>query len=332
MTRLRTLHAVTTHSTTVCAIAPGGVGNLGPGLDILGCAVEGLHDRVWATRVDEAGISIDEPGHPDLPRDPERHTSALAAAEVLRRAGAEDVGVALTIEKGLPVSGGQGGSSASAVAGAVATNALIGHPLSENQLIEAALAAEMKISGCHADNVAPILLGGIILVRAIDPLDLVRLPTPDNLRIVLAHPEYQLSTAAARRVLPARIDRKTAFYQAAQVGAIVAALAAGNLELLGRAIDDRIAEPARAPLLPGFMEAKRAALAAGALGCSISGAGPSIFALTDSDATGQQIAVAMCDAYEACGIKATARVTVVDQIGARLVPNSDAAPTLRLLD
>jgi len=331
MTRLRTLHAVTSHSTTVCAIAPGGIGNLGPGLDVLGCAVEGLHDRVWATRLDEPGVCIDEPGHPDLPRDPELHTSAIAATEVLRRAGAESVGVALTIDKGLPIAGGQGGSAASAVAGAVATNALIGHPLPEYQLIEAALVAEAAVSGRQADNIAPILLGGIILVRSIDPLDLVRLPVPDALRIVLVHPEYQLNTTDARRALPARIDRQTALHQAAQVAAIVAALAAGDLELLGRAIDDRIAEPARAPLLPGFAETKYAAMAAGALGCSISGAGPSAFALVESEPVGQAVAVAMCDAYEALGIKATARVTVVDRVGARLVPNSDASPMLRLL-
>jgi len=189
-----------------------------PGLDVLGCAVEGLHDRVWATRLDEPGICIDEPGHPDLPSDPEKHASAIAAAEVLRRAGAESVGVALTIEKGLPVAGGQGGSAASAVAGAVATNALIGHPLSESQLIEAALAAETIISGRVADNIAPILLGGIILVRDLDPLDIVRLPVPD----FTAHRACPSRVPAEYRpragVLPTRIDRRRHFIRALKLG------------------------------------------------------------------------------------------------------------------
>lgn len=296
------------------ASAPGGIGNLGPGLDVLGCAVAGAVDRVDATRSENPRVQVIDPGHPELPTDPALHASGIAAAAVLRRAGVRDFGVELRVTKGLPLAGGQGGSAASAVAGACAVNAILDSPLEEAALLEAALEAETSLAGRHADNIAPILLGGIILVRSLDPLDLVRLAVPPALRVVLAHPAQRLTTAAARAVLPRTIDRATAMAQAAQVGAIVAALASGDLPLLGRAIDDRIAEPARAPLLRGFVEAKRAALAAGAYGCSISGAGPTSFAFAD-DGTAPAIAAAMRDAYLAAGIEASTRITCVDERG-----------------
>jgi homoserine kinase len=265
----------------------------------------------------EPGVRLDDSGHPDLPRDPNRHASAIAAAEVLRRAGSH-VGVALSLEKGLPLSGGQGGSAASAVAGALATNTLLGDPLDERELLLAALVAEERLAGRHIDNLAPALFGGILLIRSIDPLDVVRLPVPPNLRVVLAHPQMLLRTTDARAVLPAMVDRATAIAQAAAVGAIVAALYSGDLSRLRGAIDDRIAEPARTPLLPGFAAAKAAALAAGALGASISGGGPSAFALVDGDADAITVMEAMIRAYSAQGVTATGRVARIDEVGARI--------------
>lgn len=303
----------------VRVFAPGGIGNIGPGLDILGCAVTGAGDSVVATRIDTPGIRLDDPGHPELPSDPARHTSALAAADVLRRAHAEDVGIALSVEKGLPLAGGQGGSSASGVAGAVAANALLGDALTWQDVLGAALHAEEQVAGRHIDNLAPILLGGILLVRSVEPLEVVRLPVPSSLRIVLVHPDQRLRTADARAVLPTSIDRETALAQASAVAGMVAAFCTGDLSLLRSAVNDRIAEPARAPLLPGFIEAKRAALGAGALGCSISGAGPTAFAFAASDADAARVADGMCRAYAASGVNAAARVARVDEDGARVV-------------
>ena len=202
------------------AFAPGGIGNLGPGIDILGCAVTGPGDVVEATTVDGTGVRIEAPGHPDLPTDPERHASGVAAVEVLRRAQATTVGVALRIEKHLPLAGGQGGSAASAIAGAVAVNALLGSPLDNHELLLAALVAEERVAGRHLDNLAPALLGGIVLVRSIEPLVLVRLPVPPTLRVVLIHPEMQLRTADARAVLPSVVDRATAMAQASAVASM----------------------------------------------------------------------------------------------------------------
>ena len=308
-------------ATRVVVSVPGGIGNIGPGLDVLGCAVAGLRDEVTAEWSDTAGITLLDAGHTDLPKNPKRHTSAIAAAAVLdeaRRRGVAPAraGIALTVRKQLPLSGGQGGSAASAVAGAVAADALLRSSLETTALLHCCLAAEETVAGRHLDNIAPSLLGGIVLVRSLDPIDIVRLPVPDGLCVVLAHPSQRLRTSEARGVLPTSLPRGDVVHQLAQVGAIVAACYASDLALLGRAIDDRIAEPARAPLLPGFVEAKRAAMEVGALGASISGAGPTAFAFVAGNAAGERVAVAMREAYRAAGVECTTRVTHVDPNGA----------------
>jgi homoserine kinase len=306
------------------ALAPASIGNVGPGLDVLGMAVTGPGDRVTAERTTERGVEIDDPGHPELPRDAAKPASGIAARQVLSRAGAEGTGVRLTVEKRLPLSGGQGGSAASAVAGAVAVNRLLGDPLDFLELLACALEAEAAVAGRHADNLAPALLGGITLVRSMDPMDVVSLPVPLALRVVLARPDQRLRTAEAREVLPRFVTREAAIAQMANVAAMVAAFASGDLALLGRALDDQIAEPARAGLLLGFVEAKAAALAAGALGGSISGAGPTSFYLTDSDARAEAVARAVHASYESRGIRCVARVARVAPLGA-LKLGGDAA-------
>jgi homoserine kinase len=307
---------------SVRAYAPGSMGNVGPGLDVLGLALTGAGDTVTAVFWDDPGVVIRDAGHPQLSRDPAQNSAGVAASEVLRRAGLhEDRGIALYVEKGLPLSGGQGGSAASAVATAVAVNALAGGPLDVSALLDACLAAETAVAGRHLDNVAPSLLGGLCLVRSLDPPDVVRLPTPPDLRIVLALPEQQLRTADARAVLPRVVPLAVALHQAAHVGALVAAAVSGDYALLGRALEDHIAEPVRAPLLPGFSAAKAAALQAGALGASIAGSGPTAFALAQGDEVAARVAAAMTAAYAAKGITCTTRVAQVDQEGARVVPS-----------
>jgi len=299
----------------ITASAPGGIGNLGPALDVLGCAVAGARDEVTVAWRDEPGIEVADAGHADLPRVAERHTAALAAAAVMRRVGAKH-GLTLWCRKGLPLSGGQGGSAASAVAGAVATNALLGNPLGTDALLASCLDAESAVAGRHLDNIAASLLGGIVLVRTLDPIEVIRLSVPRGLILVLAHPAQRLLTVDARRALPEQVSRADVIHQIGNAGAMVAACYTGDVALFGRAIDDRIAEPARAPLLPGFLAAKRAALDAGAYGVSISGAGPSAFAVVSDDLIAHAVATAMRDAYVAAGIECATRVTRVDPEGA----------------
>jgi homoserine kinase len=316
-------------SISAVAYAPGGIGNLGPGLDILGCALEGAGDTVSATWSDSPGIVVAEPGDPTLPRDPDRNAAALAAGAVLARAAAlgiraEAPGLVLRVTKGLAIAAGQGGSAASAVAGAVATNALLGGPLDRQELLAAALVSEERLAGRHLDNIAPALLGGIVLIRSMEPIETIALPVPESLFFALATPRYQLQTARARAALPTDVPLATALHQAAQVATIVAACYCGDVTLLGRAMEDRIAEPVRAPLLPGFTDAKKAALQAGALGASISGAGPTAFAVCDSETTAADVAAAMARAYRASGWECVHRVARPDRIGARLL--KEAAP------
>ena len=282
--------------------------------------MNGVRDEVEACFTDRPGLHMDEPGHRELPRDPTQHAAGIAALQVIKSARGRlrksGTGISLRVTKRLPLSGGQGGSAASAVAAATAVNSLIGSPMDTRELLRAALAAEALVAGRHLDNVAPALMGGIVLVRQCDPPEVIALPVPKRLRIALVLPDQRLRTADARAVLPSEVPRQAAMVQAANVATIVWALEHDDLELLGRAIEDVIAEPARAVLLPGFLDAKRAALSAGALGCSISGAGPTSFALAADDETAQQVVDAMGAAYVDCGVKATGRVACVDERGA----------------
>jgi len=303
---------------SVRVFVPGSIGNVGPGLDILGLAFRGAGDTLLAERVTGGRVVVEEAGHPDLPTSSTQHASALAARAVLRRSRKTGIGLKLRLIKGLPLSGGQGGSAASAVAGAVAANALLGRPLGVEGLLLSALEAEARVAGRHLDNIAPSLLGGLVLIRSVEPVDVVRVPIPSGLYLVLAKPGYELETRRGRSVLPAAVPRAVALHQAAQVAAIVAAAHSGDLALLGRAIDDRIAEPVRAPLLPGFVEAKRAALRAGALGCSISGSGPTMFAMARGHRSARQIGAAVARAYRRAGFLCDIRLTTPDLVGARV--------------
>lgn len=308
------------NSVRFLATTPGGIGNLGPGLDVLGCALAGRRDEVIAAWSSTPGIEVLDAGHPDLPADPLRHASAIAAHAVLTEAQRRGVelrapGIAISVRKGLPLAGGQGGSAASAIAGASATNALLGEPLDAYALLECGLTAEASVSGRHLDNLAPALLGGIILIRSMDPTDVIRLPVPSGLKIILAHPEQRLSTAQSRRSLPEVIPLAVATHQIAQVSSMVAACYLDDLALFCRAMVDRIAEPARAELIPGFGAAKAAALGAGALASSISGGGPTTFAIADSDERAGAVAEAMHAAYAAMRIACTTTVTEIDPQG-----------------
>lgn len=216
-----------------------------------------------------------------------------------------------------------GSSAASAAAAAVAVNALFGSPLSKEQLVLAGLESEAAVSGYHADNVAPSLMGGFILVRSYKPLQLIPLPHPahSDLFFVLVSPEFEAPTKEMRAVLPKEITMSDHVFNCSQAAALVAAVLQGDLPLLGRSLSsDSIVEPKRRPLIPGMLEVKEAALRAGAFGCTISGAGPTAVAITDSEEKGNVIAENMVAAFlEGGNLKATASVQRLDRQGARIV-------------
>jgi len=249
-------------------------------------------------------------------------TRACVAANALLLALGEKRGVALTITKGLPLSSGLGGSAASAAAAVVAVNALVGGNATPDQLVAAALIGEgLGKGGAHPDNIAPAICGGFVLVRHPHPPDIIRLPVPKGLTCVVIHPDLEVETAKARALLGTTVPLADAVKQWANLGALVHALHTSDFDLLARSLEDSIAEPRRAPLIPGLANIKKAATDAGALGSSISGSGPSVFALCRDRATADRVAVAMTAAVaKEIGGESQVYVSPISSRGAHVIP------------
>src|SRR5262245_54942003 len=272
---------------TATAFAPATVSNVACGFDVLGFAIETPGDEVTATLA-PSGVRIDliEGDGGRLPRDAAKNTAGVAALALLAKLG-ERRGVTLTIRKGLPLSSGLGWSAASAAAAVVAVDAVLGANLPLETLIACAFEGERLGAGsAHADNIAPCLCGGLVLVRRPNPPDIIRLPIPKDLVAVVVHPDLEIETARARALLGTTVPLADAVRQWANLGAFVDGLHRGDLSQISRSLEDSIAEPRRAPLVPGLALIKRGAVDAGALGCGLSGSGPSLFALC----VGQEIA------------------------------------------
>lgn len=306
----------------ITVFAPGSVSNVACGFDVLGFALDEPGDIVTAAPQNEIGVSI-AAIHGDggrLPLDPRRNTASAAVMALLHRLETTR-GVTLTIHKGLPLASGVGSSGASAVAAVVAANELLGRPAPMDLLLECAMAGEQAGCGAiHPDNVSPTLFGGFVLARSAQPPDIVRLPVPPGLACAVLHPRIEIETGAARKLLGDQVLLKDATRQWANVGGLVAALYSNDLALLSRSLVDSIAEPKRASLVPGFAEVKAAAISAGALGCSLSGSGPSIFALAASLEIAQAAGAAMQAAFDrASNAGADLWVCRVGRQGARIV-------------
>lgn len=303
------------------AFAPASVSNVACGFDIMGFALEGPGDRVTVRRSDTPGIHItDVRGCKEaLPREPRLNT---AGAPVLAIAGRCQYGggISIEIEKGFPMGSGLGSSAASAVAAAVATNALLDAGLSKKDLLEFALAGEMVASGsCHADNVAPSLFGGFILVRGYDPIDVISIATPDTLWCAIVHQHFTIATKESRKLLPEAVPLKDVVVQTGNAAGLVAGLLTSDLSLVGRSLHDVIAEPARAHTIPRFQELRNAALEAGALGCSISGSGPAVFALASGPDAARKCAKAMVRSLGITPGPHDVYVSPINNVGATLL-------------
>jgi homoserine kinase len=278
------------------AFAPGSIGNVGPGFDVLGLAFEGAGDGVTVELTKGASRVVDVTGVDAelVPRDPDRNCAVIAAQAALRGTGWNAI---VTIHKGLPLAGGMGGSAASSVAGAYAARSALGFGGSATALIAAALEGESAVAGRHLDNIAPSVVGGLALSRSVDPIDVVKLPVAAGWWIALVTPRVRIQTKDARALLPDETDRATWIQQMANTTALAHAFAIADGALLGRALDDRYAEPRRAGLIPHFHDVKKAALDSGAFGCSISGSGPTLFAIAPDEATAKRCAEAMQTAF-----------------------------------
>jgi homoserine kinase len=305
----------------VTAFGPATVSNVACGFDVLGFPIEEPGDFVTA-RLTASGVQIDDiiGDEGRLPREAERNTAGVAARAMLEAAG-DRRGVALTIRKGLPLSSGLGGSAASAAAAVVAVNALIGGHASIDTLVRCALEGEgLGAGGAHPDNIAPAICGGFVLVRHPNPPDIVRLPVPAGLTVVVVHPDLEIETARARALLGTSVPLADAVRQWANLGALVHGLHVSDFALISRSLEDSIAEPRRAPLVPGLAVIKRAAVDAGALGCSLSGSGPSIFALCRDRSVAERVAPAMTAAVlKEIGGKSQTYISSISTRGAYVV-------------
>lgn len=307
----------------IAVFAPGSVSNVACGFDVLGFALDEPGDVVTAAPQADAGVSI-AAIHGDggrLPSDPRRNTASAAVMALLHRLEATR-GISLTIHKGIPLASGVGSSGASAVAAVVAANEVLGRPAPMTMLLECAMAGEQVGCGSiHPDNVSPSLFGGFVLARSAQPPDIVRLPVPAGLACAVLHPRIEIETGAARKLLGDQVLLRDATRQWANVGGLVAALYSNDLELLSRSLVDTIAEPKRAALVPAFAAVKAAATAAGALGASLSGSGPSIFALAASMEIAQAAGAAMQRAFDAASSAGSDLwVCPVGRQGARVIP------------
>ena len=304
---------------SVLVHSPATLSNLGCGFDVLGLALAAPYDTIRVARSATPGVRITHLDAYNLPTDPARNVAGVALLELLK-AAPEAIGFDMEITKGIMPGSGVGSSSASAVGAVVGANALLNNRFSKLQLIDFAMAGEALASGArHADNIAPAMFGGFTVVRALEPLvDIVALPAPP-LWVAVVHPQIEVKTSDARRVLPAAVPLSLAVRQWANVAGLVAGFLTADYALIGRSLDDYIVEPARAALIPGLAEARRRALAAGALGGGISGSGPSIFMLNRDEATATAVGAALGSVFAELGIAFNIYVGPVATEGARVV-------------
>jgi homoserine kinase len=302
------------------AFAPASVGNVAVGFDILGQSVAALGDRVRVSRRAEQGVVIRSITGvvQDLPLVAEKNTAGMAAL-ALQKELALPFGFELEIEKGIPLGSGLGGSAASAVAAVVAAAALVERPLDRTQLLKFAMQGEAVASGSvHVDNIAPSLFGGLVLTVGIDNPHVKQIPVPPSVRCVLVHPHMVLATREARAILKKTVDLSDVIWQQANLAGFLAGCYTSDLPLIRESLLDVVIEPQRQVLIPGFAEVKQGALSAGALGCSISGAGPTVFAWAEAK-DAEQVRANMVSAFRKHGLETDSWVSTIDRQGARVV-------------
>ncbi|MFO1455818.1 MAG: homoserine kinase [Steroidobacteraceae bacterium] len=302
------------------AFAPASVGNVAIGFDILGFAVDALGDRITVSRAKAPGVRITGCSGlvTDLPSEPERNTAGRALM-ALNVAVKPDFGFEMHIEKGIPLGSGLGGSAASAVGAVVAANALLPQPLPKLELLKFAMQGEAVASGSlHVDNIAPSLFGGLVLTVGIDQPRVKQIPVPSGVMAVIAHPHMFLSTKQARAILKREVAMSDFVWQTANLAGFISGCYTNDLDLIREGLNDVVIEPQRRQLIPGFASVRSAALGCGALGCSISGAGPTMFAWALGEHA-EAVREAMVAEFARNGVETDHWVVPVQSSGARVV-------------
>jgi len=304
----------------ITVFAPATVANVACGFDVLGFALSVPGDTIHVKKNDSNTLFISKiNGAPDLSLAPEKNVVGVAIQALLNELNSKQ-GFDIEVTKGVKPGSGIGSSAASSAGAVWAVNQLLNANFSETDLVRFAMEGERLASGAaHADNVAPAIMGGFTLVRSYEPLDIVKLNTPQDLYCTIIHPQIEVKTSDARSVLRTGISLKKAIIQWGNVGGLVAGLFLEDYKLIGRSLQDVIIEPIRSELIPGFDNVKRAALNAGALGCSISGSGPSIFALSKGVEQAEKVRIAMSQIYHQIGIEYLTYVSAVSKSGVSIL-------------
>ncbi|MFT6851391.1 MAG: homoserine kinase [Sphingobacteriales bacterium] len=303
---------------SVKIFAPATVANVGPGFDVLGLCLEAPGD-ILEVRLNDTGELkiINEATGINLPTQPEKNCASVSISVMLNRLKSKQ-GFDLIFKEKIKPGSGVGSSAASAAGAVYGANLLLGEPFTRKELVEFAMYGEQAIDGAlHADNVAPCLLGNFILISNNIPLRIVEIPAPADLHITVVHPQIELRTEVSRAVIKKHVAFSDAVKQAGNLAGMIAGLYTNDLNLIGNSMKDHLVEPHRSVLIPGFQKAKEYAVECGAIGCSISGAGPSVFAFSKSPAEAKKIAVKWSDLYHKLEIDAKVFVSKVDRQGVR---------------
>lgn len=294
---------------------PATIANISCGFDVLGVALDAVGDEMVIRKVDRKGIKITKLEGQELPLQTEKNVAGVAGMALLAESD-YDGGFELEIYKKIKPGSGIGSSAASAAGAVWGMNHLLGDPFSTSKLVEFAMQGERLASGvAHADNVAPALFGGFTLVRSYEPLDIIPLNSPAELYATIIHPQIEVKTSDSRKILKTNISLKEGIKQWGNVGGLVAGLLTEDYGLIGRSLVDHIVEPIRSILIPGFDDVKTTALAAGALGCGISGSGPSIFAFSKGEDAAQEVALAMENVYQKIAVDYDIHVSKINAEG-----------------
>jgi len=302
--------------------SPATIANVSCGFDVLGLALDTVGDIMIIRKVAKKGISITKISPQNLPLETHKNVAGVAALALLSEIYS-DFGFEIEIEKRIKPGSGIGSSAASSAGAVWAINELLGKPFNSTDLVRFAMEGERLATGvAHADNVAPALFGGFTLVRSYSPLDVISIPTPNELYVTVIHPQIEVKTADAREILKTTVPLKDAIKQWGNVGGLISGLYTEDYNLIGRSLEDFIIEPIRSILIPAFDSVKQQSLNAGALGCGISGSGPSIFALSKGEETAKKVTKVMKSVYDKVGIEYDIHVSKINKQGIKILENN----------
>lgn len=303
-------------------LAPATVANVACGFDVMGFALREIGDELIIRKTEKTGLKITKiHGSDSLSKKPEENVVTVSVQALLDNMDNKPgFGFEFELTKKVKPGSGLGSSASSAVAAVFGVNELLGKPFSKKDLVPFAMEGERLASGIpHADNVAPSLLGGFILIRSYEPLDVIDLDYPEDLVATIVHPQIEIKTADAKKMLRKQIELKDAITQWGNIGGLVSGLAKADYELIGRSLQDVIAEPIRGMLIPSFQEAKTIAMEAGALGCSISGSGPSIFTLSRGQTIAHKVATRFETLFNSIGLESYVHVSAINPVGSEIL-------------